>query len=111
MKPGATVVFELEVQSAVATGMSLFTRQLLGAGFMLAYMLYTVYQNKQQMHPAAAASSLQPSQVSASPAADSHPTVFLKIAVGNEILERVEIELFSSICPKTAENFRCLVSN
>lgn len=37
-----------------------------------------------------------------------HPHCFLDIAVGDARPQRVVFELFSSICPRTAENFRAL---
>jgi peptidyl-prolyl isomerase H (cyclophilin H) len=36
------------------------------------------------------------------------PVVFLDISAGGQALGRIKIELFSDICPKTAENFRQL---
>jgi peptidylprolyl isomerase len=38
----------------------------------------------------------------------TNPVVFLEITIGAEVVGRVEIELFSDTCPKTAENFRAL---
>merc|ERR1719232_2568335 len=39
-----------------------------------------------------------------------NPRVFMDISIGGRQPSkgRVEIELFANICPKTAENFRCL---
>ncbi|KAI9530152.1 hypothetical protein NQZ68_004169 [Dissostichus eleginoides] len=34
--------------------------------------------------------------------------VFLDVGISNVLVGRVVIELFSDICPKTCENFRCL---
>ncbi|KAF8456247.1 peptidyl-prolyl cis-trans isomerase [Terfezia claveryi] len=36
----------------------------------------------------------------------SHPIVFFDVTLGGEPLGRIKIELFSTIVPKTAENFR-----
>ncbi|KAK7939547.1 hypothetical protein WMY93_002873 [Mugilogobius chulae] len=36
------------------------------------------------------------------------PRCFMDIAIGNVFVGRVVVELFSDICPKTCENFRCL---
>ncbi|GBG33810.1 Peptidyl-prolyl cis-trans isomerase [Hondaea fermentalgiana] len=36
------------------------------------------------------------------------PVVFFDVEIGSEYAGRVEIELRSDVCPKTAENFRCL---
>lgn len=38
----------------------------------------------------------------------ARPKVFLEFSVGNKKVGKVEIELFSDIVPKTAENFRAL---
>lgn len=38
----------------------------------------------------------------------SNPHVFLDIAIGGAPAGRIELELFAKVCPKTAENFRCL---
>ena len=37
-----------------------------------------------------------------------NPVVFLDIAIGGVPSGRIKIELFSDVCPKTAENFRQL---
>merc|ERR1712232_1188848 len=39
---------------------------------------------------------------------EDNPRVFFEISIGDEAAGRVEFELFKKICPKTAENFRCL---
>lgn len=107
VKPDATLILDLEVESATVTskpGMSLFTRQALGVAFMVAYGLYMTYESKKKI--SALTTTLKPKDVYNK---SSNSEVFLKVAVGNSILPRIEIELFSSVCPKTAENFRCLV--
>merc|ERR1712060_613806 len=38
----------------------------------------------------------------------ANPHVFLELQIGDEAAGRIEVELFAKICPKTAENFRCL---
>mmetsp|Transcript_7396 Transcript_7396/g.14683 ORF Transcript_7396/g.14683 Transcript_7396/m.14683 type:complete len:166 (-) Transcript_7396:503-1000(-) len=38
----------------------------------------------------------------------SLPVVFMDVEIAGEYAGRVEIELRSDVCPKTAENFRCL---
>jgi len=38
----------------------------------------------------------------------SNPHVFFEIAIGQEKPERIEIELYKNIVPKTVENFKCL---
>jgi hypothetical protein len=38
----------------------------------------------------------------------SNPVVFLDISINGEPAERLEIELFKNLVPKTAENFRAL---
>merc|ERR1719221_145177 len=38
----------------------------------------------------------------------ANPRVFLDISIGEQPAGRIEIELFSTVCPETAENFRCL---
>ncbi|CAH8310235.1 unnamed protein product [Eruca vesicaria subsp. sativa] len=37
-----------------------------------------------------------------------NPTVFLDVSIGGDPLERIVIELFADVVPKTAENFRAL---
>jgi peptidylprolyl isomerase len=39
---------------------------------------------------------------------ESNPIVFLEIQIGSAEPQRIEIELFKSICPKTTDNFRAL---
>ncbi|KAI9146149.1 cyclophilin-like domain-containing protein [Paraphysoderma sedebokerense] len=39
-----------------------------------------------------------------------NPRVFLDITIGNRPAGRITIELFANITPKTAENFRCLIT-
>jgi len=39
---------------------------------------------------------------------DENPCVFFDISIGGEEAGRIEMELFAKVCPKTAENFRCL---
>jgi len=36
------------------------------------------------------------------------PQVYLDMTIGGESAGRIEMQLFSKICPKTCENFRCL---
>jgi len=38
----------------------------------------------------------------------SNPAVFLDVSIGGEAPQRVVLELFASVYPKTAENFRAL---
>jgi peptidylprolyl isomerase len=38
----------------------------------------------------------------------SNPTVFFDVTIGGAASGRIQIELFNNVCPKTAENFRCL---
>ena len=38
----------------------------------------------------------------------SNPLVFLDISIGGRVAQRITIELYANICPKTAENFRAL---
>eukprot|EP00992_Anisonema_acinus_P009510 TRINITY_DN5730_c0_g2_i1.p1 TRINITY_DN5730_c0_g2~~TRINITY_DN5730_c0_g2_i1.p1 ORF type:complete len:242 (+),score=25.58 TRINITY_DN5730_c0_g2_i1:62-787(+) len=42
------------------------------------------------------------------PPAVEEPRVFFDITIGNRPAGSIEIELFKSVVPKTAENFRCL---
>ena len=37
-----------------------------------------------------------------------NPVVFFDVTIGGEKAGRITMELFSDICPKTAENFRAL---
>merc|ERR1719375_2156142 len=43
-----------------------------------------------------------------SAASPENPRVFFDMTIGEEAAGRIEIELFAKVCPKTAENFRCL---
>uniref|UniRef100_A0A8C6WXE9 Peptidyl-prolyl cis-trans isomerase n=1 Tax=Neogobius melanostomus TaxID=47308 RepID=A0A8C6WXE9_9GOBI len=36
------------------------------------------------------------------------PRCFMDVAIGNVLVGRIVVELFSDVCPKTCENFRCL---
>lgn len=45
---------------------------------------------------------------SAAPGKQKLPRVYLGIKIGIRYIGRVVIELRSDVCPKTAENFRCL---
>eukprot|EP00931_Biecheleriopsis_adriatica_P095639 TRINITY_DN69238_c0_g1_i1.p1 TRINITY_DN69238_c0_g1~~TRINITY_DN69238_c0_g1_i1.p1 ORF type:complete len:295 (-),score=43.95 TRINITY_DN69238_c0_g1_i1:132-1016(-) len=38
----------------------------------------------------------------------SDPHVYFDVSIGGEAAGRIEMELFTQICPKTVENFRCL---
>lgn len=40
--------------------------------------------------------------------AENRPVVFLDISIGGKLPERIEIELYSDVTPRTAENFRSL---
>ncbi|KAF3552771.1 hypothetical protein F2Q69_00014185 [Brassica cretica] len=40
-----------------------------------------------------------------------NPTVFLDVSIGGDPLERIVIELFAHVVPKTAENFRALCTD
>lgn len=39
---------------------------------------------------------------------EANPKVFFEVTIGGAAKQRIEFELFSSLCPKTCENFRCL---
>jgi len=39
---------------------------------------------------------------------DDHPVVYLDVAIGGAAARRIELELFATQFPKTADNFRCL---
>mmetsp|Transcript_14538 Transcript_14538/g.27206 ORF Transcript_14538/g.27206 Transcript_14538/m.27206 type:complete len:395 (-) Transcript_14538:184-1368(-) len=106
VKPGATLVMDLEVHNAASSGWtSLYIRQAVGMAFMLLYAGYIYFDGKKKMGSANVAVTLNPRDQYDR---QGNHLVYLKVAVGNEILDRVEIELFSSVCPRTAENFRCL---
>ncbi|KRX10096.1 Cyclophilin-like peptidyl-prolyl cis-trans isomerase domain [Pseudocohnilembus persalinus] len=45
------------------------------------------------------------------PSSPSNPKVFMDIKIGESDSERVEIELYKNVVPKTAENFQYLIEN
>ena len=106
VKPGSTLIFELRVESASVAAVDLYSRQIIGGVFLLCYALYIIYQNQRKMNEIESIKTIEPKDLYNNP---KHPTVFLKVSVGSNILEDIEIELFSTVCPKTVENFRCLV--
>ena len=40
----------------------------------------------------------------------SNPRVYLDISIGNNVSQRILIELYHDITPKTSENFRALIT-
>ena len=38
-----------------------------------------------------------------------NPVVFFDVQIGGQDIGRIKIELFMDSCPRTAENFRCVI--
>ena len=59
---------------------------------------------------AAIATAIPPAAPNAAPQAQKavNPKVFIDVAVGDQKIPRITIELYADAVPKTAENFRCL---
>lgn len=56
------------------------------------------------LNPSATSATAQPTPQKV----NVRPTVFLDVSIGQGITQRITIELFNDVVPKTAENFRCL---
>ena len=109
VKEDSTLIFDMEVvQASASIRFAFFSKHTAGFIFMIAYAIYMYISNKKEMKRVEAVPSLSLIDVQNNP---EHPIVFLEVSLRGQPLDRIEIELFSTVCPKTAENFRCLVSS
>jgi len=108
IKPGDVLVFTLELikvkepSSFNIMGIDLTDPKILIFG---AILLYVVYQQFAGSGGASSNAKIVKLSEATSP---ENPRVFFDMEIGGEAVGRVEMELFAGVCPKTAENFRCL---
>jgi len=101
---GAALIFELEMlevgvqESGMPSYLYVIILAVVAAG-----LLFAAYQNFGG--PSAVMGPAVTLKEASSP---SNPRVWFDIEIGSEAAGRVEFELFSSVTPKTAENFRAL---
>jgi len=108
IKPGAVLIFEMEILKVNEPspfnimGMDLATPQGMMIGVMILYLAYQAYSG---MSGGGGNANYVKHEDAARP---DNPWVFFDLEADGEALGRVEMELYASVCPKTAENFRCL---
>jgi len=109
IKEGAVLLFEMEILKVnepsgfTIAGINFSEFKLLFAvgGFILIRMIW-------QLMSGSGSESSKPTIPLDEATDPANPKVFLDIEIGGEAAGQVEIELFAKVCPKTAENFRCL---
>jgi len=109
IKGGSVLQFELEILKVnkpsrwnfLRVGLTEFKMFFIIGGFILLRMIWTFFSKS----GSDSNKPIIPLEEASDP---SNPHVFLDIEIGGEAAGQVEIELFAKVCPKTAENFRCL---
>mmetsp|Transcript_66998 Transcript_66998/g.187074 ORF Transcript_66998/g.187074 Transcript_66998/m.187074 type:complete len:389 (-) Transcript_66998:179-1345(-) len=105
IKPGAVLIFELEilkVNEATPFSIDFQNPKVLMMCGLACYALYQIFFS-------GGGASAKGPMVKLEDASDpENPRVFFEMQIGDEAVGRIEMELFAKICPKTAENFRCL---
>eukprot|EP01062_Namystynia_karyoxenos_P022309 TRINITY_DN1854_c0_g1_i3.p2 TRINITY_DN1854_c0_g1~~TRINITY_DN1854_c0_g1_i3.p2 ORF type:complete len:390 (+),score=160.87 TRINITY_DN1854_c0_g1_i3:80-1171(+) len=104
ISPGSVLIFKLELLRVKEN--SLFS-QFMQSGFvwvapiLFIFVIYRLFSGKDSV----ADKPVIPLKQAPS---EADPKVYFDVKVGDKPAERVEFELFSSVVPKTAENFRAL---
>jgi len=100
--PGSVLIFELEILEVGEAG-------AFDLNEWLPYILLACYLGFGMYKLVFAGGAPKGKVVTLEEAsAASNPRVFFDLQIGAESAGRVEMELFATVCPKTAENFRCL---
>jgi peptidylprolyl isomerase len=103
---GATLIFELELVSVGAPKeFTYIKREYLLWILAIGYLVYNYYVSTKKM---AEIQMKTPIPVETVSGKSGNPLVYFTISVDDKVLGNIEIELFSKVCPKTCENFRCL---
>jgi len=100
--PGSVLVFDieiLEVGEAGAFDINEWIPYIALAGY-LAFGAYTYF-----FSPGSPKGKIVSLDEASAP---QNPKVFFEMQLGGKDVGRIEMELFASVCPRTAENFRCL---
>lgn len=109
IKGGSVLQFELEILKVnepsaftfAGINLSEFKIVFIIVGFILLRLIW-------QLFSGSGSDSNKPTIPIDEASDPSNPHVFLDIEIGGEAAGQIEIELFAKVCPKTAENFRCL---
>jgi peptidylprolyl isomerase len=103
---GATLIFDLELVSVgEPKPTSFFKREYLMWILAIGYFIYNYYMSQSKVNEMKKKTPVPIETVQGLP---QNQKVFLSIAIDDHLLGDIEFELFSTICPKTVENFRCL---
>jgi len=51
-----------------------------------------------------------PERMATPPSNPNNPVVFMDVSIGGQPVGRMTMELFADVVPKTAENFRCVLT-
>jgi len=104
---GAALVFELEIMSVEGSGVGNDTNWptmgIIAALVVAAIVIVVVYMSQSGV-------PMGPTVTLADASVASNPRVFFDIEIGGTAAGRIEFELFSTVTPKTAENFRSLAT-
>uniref|UniRef100_A0A7S3ESB1 peptidylprolyl isomerase n=1 Tax=Haptolina ericina TaxID=156174 RepID=A0A7S3ESB1_9EUKA len=106
--PGAALNFEIEILKVKASsgfnvfGFDMSDPKTLGLLFLGLFMVWNALSG-------GGGDGAKGPKVTLDQASDpSNPRVYFDMAIDDEAKGRIEMELFAEVCPKTAENFRCL---
>lgn len=104
--PGKSVLkFEIELLEVKAPGLELlgFDLESPSTWLMIAAVVFVLYSTFGGGGGGAKGPRVAIDQASS----DDNPRVFFDLQIGDEVVGRIEFELFVKITPKTCENFRC----
>jgi peptidylprolyl isomerase len=107
---GAVLIFKLELIEVLEdnwqTTLQGYWAQLANNPMLMLMVLYMIYQAGSSMFPAKPKGPSVSLGNASGEATNKH--IFFEVTIGDAEPLRIEFELFTKICPKTVENFRCL---
>eukprot|EP00617_Octactis_speculum_P011362 CAMPEP_0185773462 /NCGR_PEP_ID=MMETSP1174-20130828/73669_1 /TAXON_ID=35687 /ORGANISM="Dictyocha speculum, Strain CCMP1381" /LENGTH=364 /DNA_ID=CAMNT_0028460161 /DNA_START=65 /DNA_END=1159 /DNA_ORIENTATION=+ len=104
---GSTLIFELELIAIDAGSSSSFP---ISPRMIMMLLMGALFISRKFVGSSGGGSAEIGKKVALAEVAglESNPQVFFEVVIGSSEAQRIEFELFSSLVPKTAENFRCL---
>merc|ERR1711937_1025330 len=104
---GSVLIFELELievkeaSSLVFFGIDFSDPQMIMMAGIFAFVMYSQFGG-------GGGGPKGPAVKLADASSPDNPNVFFEMKIGDDVVGRIEMELFKGYFPRTAENFRCL---